>query len=352
MEKASGIPAPPSFASFRLFRGNPSILEPDIIFNSKRYPFKRCSTHVAIAYYIFYSQRYVAQQSQYSEHYNNLDPTFEARILKVKTERSRTNQIQYPGRHLYDQQPVSQFFPQDNLRPISWNLPQTYNNFGFQNSPREPFNSPIASFETKDPTLTLPPVKNPMSLNRGKVEALLDNSDLDRNVNLFPKIIVNPEDTKLSTVVNPNLVTKHEIKTTPISSLQSQLPIDQKEQYPVFDEFAHPKSESSEIYLKTMTKPPNYVNVGNKFKFTSPNSKEPEGGEITDSYVKFTYPNLKKRTDNDLNRVLEQPREFPLVTYGNEKVENYLLDANLQRQRGNTVANEMIDVPNTELTND
>jgi len=149
----------------------------------------------------------------------------------------------------------------------------------------EPFNNqnikmslpPKPLFEAKlDPMLTLPPVKSlpnpnltPSTMHsRTKVESLLDHGfDNEHNINLFPKIIVNPEDTKLSTLVNPNLVTTHEIKTTPISSLQSQLPIDQKDHLPppVYEEFIHPKSKPNY----------SYVNVGDRFKY--PNNTTTSG---------------------------------------------------------------------------
>uniref|UniRef100_A0A6B2L3W3 Uncharacterized protein n=1 Tax=Arcella intermedia TaxID=1963864 RepID=A0A6B2L3W3_9EUKA len=74
---------------------------------------------------------------------------------------------------------------------------------------------PTLNYSNKTPT----PIKKIDPVERNPVD------------NLFPKVIATSQmdDVKLSTIVNPNLLTTHQIKTTPISDSQSQLPVDQKE---------------------------------------------------------------------------------------------------------------------------
>jgi len=201
--------------------------EPDLVFNSKTRPFKRCSTHVSIAYFIYFQQRYqilqrvfgpdfIAKQSFVSL---NLDPTYDARFLKASGGWGLAQNRVSPnfGNEFYSSRDIS------GLKKLPQQYLPSYTRTHMSS------HTPSYSFQKSAPYCDMKEALNAKQtkIKRRDFETLLDNA-LDR-VNLFPKIIVHPEDVKFNTVVNPNLLAMHEIKTTPISSLQSQLPIDQKD---------------------------------------------------------------------------------------------------------------------------
>ena len=83
---ASSFTEPPYFPSLRTEASSSSI-NPVLVFNDRKISYKRNATHVAIAYYIFYQQRYAqAQQSKDGTNRSpislSLDPTHDARVLK------------------------------------------------------------------------------------------------------------------------------------------------------------------------------------------------------------------------------------------------------------------------------
>lgn len=303
----------PTFAALRSHRGTPSNLEPEISFNSKRYPFKRCTTHAAIAYYIFFHQRAIQDKL-----HSNLDPTYEARILKGKTEKTRSSMVQNFSRYYYGGSSYPFYQPERN----NWNMMHNYN-YNVPNTPREPYLqsnpnliNPVGIINTnpKEPSLTLPPVKNSLNTQRVKLDTLLDNPDYDRNVNLFPKIIINPEDTKLSTMVNPNLLTTHEIKTTHFNSHQSQIPIEHRP-YPPYEDFPPIKLENND-QLKV---PPTTNLITTNNKLPSPNSTPLIRNEKISSENGDVVKSTNQPTEIALESI-QNPTEaaVPLVTLKQE----------------------------------
>jgi hypothetical protein len=91
------VTAPPHFTALK-GNGSSSLknINPNITFNGRQRNYRRCSTHVAIAYYIFYHQKYsfltappnVNFTQKYLQPFS-LDPTYEARVAKERSEHFR-----------------------------------------------------------------------------------------------------------------------------------------------------------------------------------------------------------------------------------------------------------------------
>ena len=83
---AASFEQPPYFPAFRAETPSSSI-NPVLVFNDRKITYKRNATHVAIAYYIYYQQRYhLAKQAKDQKSPSpitlSLDPTHDARMLK------------------------------------------------------------------------------------------------------------------------------------------------------------------------------------------------------------------------------------------------------------------------------